>query len=384
MSWLAAAALLAAAQDPRFVEDGAPPAPVSPIAIERVTIASGLRHPWSLAFLPGGGMLVTEKDGGLVRVGADGAVTAIAGMPDDLDNVRQDPRDNSGLFDIALHPDFAANGLLYLAYASRGAGGTTTRLIRARLEGDRLTGVESLFEATPRSGDRFHYGGALLIGPDGKLYLTVGERHFMESDNPPLPVSLDVTDRRGKIFRFELDGRPAEGNPDFGPGAHPALYALGIRAVQGMTTEPGTGRIWFSEHGSTQGDEINILAPGANYGWPVRTGGGYRDPAYRPAGVEGAAYTDPVHEWRGRTVAPTGLTFYTGGIFPEWRGDLIVAGLRRGYLMRLDVEDGAVRGVEYLLEDAPVRLRNVAQGPDGALYIVTDEADGKVIRLDRR
>jgi glucose/arabinose dehydrogenase len=357
--------------------------PVSPVALQREVVARGLKHPWGMAFLPGGDLLVTEKDGGLKRIAPDGSISDIAGLPADLDNVRQDPRDNSGLFGVALHPQFRRNRLIYIAYASQGEGGTATKLVRARLGRDRLEEVKTLLLAGPRTGDRIHYGGGLVVGPDDKLYLTVGERHFNESDNPPLPVAQDIRDPRGKIYRLNLDGSIPADNPRLGRGAVPGLYALGIRAAQGIAVEPRTGRIWFSEHGSSGGDEINLLSPGANYGWPNRTSGRYRVQSYSPQAVPGAVYTEPKFVWPDRTVAPTGLTFYEGKEFPEWRGDLLVAGLRRGYLMRLRIRGGSVEGVEYLLEDAPVRLRSVRQSPAGELYVLTDEADGKVIRLKR-
>lgn len=351
-----------------------------PAAFSQTVVARGLAHPWSLAFLPDGRMLVTEKDGGLVRVERDGQVTPIAGIPG-LDNRRLSPIDNSGLFDIALHPDFARNGRLYLTYSAGGDGyGATTRLLAARLDGDRLLDPKVLFEATPRSDERFHYGGGLLIGRDRLLYLTVGERFFMEGAQPAFPVAQDVRDRRGKIYRFTLEGQPAPGNPGFGPGAVPGLYAMGIRAAQGMALEPDTGAIWFSEHGPVGGDEVNRLSAGTNYGWPIVTAGRFRDQRYRPESLPGVTHGDPIHVWTDRTVAPTGMSFVTGGRFPGWRGDLLVAGLGRGFLMRLDVEGGKVQGVEYLMEGT--RLRNVRQGPDGNLYLLTDEADGRVIRLE--
>jgi glucose/arabinose dehydrogenase len=250
--------------------------------IETATVATGFKHPWSMAFLPDGHFLVSEKEGGLVRVAPDGAKFAIAGMPEDVDRIRLTRGDNSGLFDVALHPDFAQNRRLYFAYASKDSAGTTTRLATARLLNGRLVDVRVLFDATPRSQERFHYGGGLLIDRDGLLYLTVGERLYHERDNPPLPGAQDPTSRHGKIYRFTLDGQPAPGNPDFGPGAVPGLYATGIRAAQGLAQDRDSGVIWMSEHGPTRGDEINVLRPGANYGWPVKTDGSYRDSEYRP------------------------------------------------------------------------------------------------------
>lgn len=351
--------------------------------IETVPVATGLKHPWSMAFLPGGDFLVSEKEGGLVRVTRDGAKFPVAGMPNDLDNVRRTRADNSGLFDIVLHPDFAKNRRVYFTYAAKdAAGNTTTRLSTARLDGDALVDTRSLHEAIPYTGDRFHYGGALLIDRDRYLYLAVGERHFHERDNPPLPSAQDPGDPRGKIYRFTLDGEPAAGNPDFGDDAAMGLYATGIRASQGMAQDPGTGRIWLSEHGPTGGDELNILRPRANYGWPVKTAGQYRNSDYRPGQtLRSAIFTAPAWTWTDRTVAPTGMTFYQGSQFPQWRGDLLVTGLSKGYLMRVDVDGDKVLGVDYLMTGT--RLRNVKQAADGALYLLTDEPEGKILRVER-
>lgn len=350
--------------------------------VETVPVATGLKRPWSMAFLPGGNFLVSEKEGGFVRIEPDGAKHPIAGMPGDLIDNFQGRGDNSGLFDVVLHPDFASNRRIYFTYASQGTDGVTTRLATARLVDDQLAEVRSLFEATPRSNERFHYGGGLLIDHERHLYLTVGERHFREGDNPPLPVAQDPADRRGKIYRFTLDGEPAPGNPDFGAEAVPGLYALGIRAAQGLAQEPDGGRIWMSEHGTHRGDEVNVLRPRANYGWPVHTSGRYRDTDYRPQALPGAIYTAPAWTWMDRTVAPTGLVVYSGSQFPEWRGDLILAGLSTGSLLRLDVDGDRILGEERLL--AGTRLRNVKQAPDGTLYLLTDEDDGRLLRLERR
>lgn len=350
------------------------------VHVEAVPVATGLRRPWSMAFLPRGDFLVSEKEGGLVRVEPDGTKHPIAGMPDDLDNAAQGRGDNVGLFDVVLHPDFATNQRLYVTYTSRGDGGTTTRLATARLLDDRLVDLRPLFDATPRSEERFHYGGGLLIDRQRRLYLAVGERHFRESSNPPLPVSQDPTDRRGKIYRFTLDGQPAPGNPDFGPGAVPGLYALGIRNVQGMV-QAEDGRIWLSEHGPTRGDEINLLRPRANYGWPVHTAGRHRDLDYQPQTLPGAVYTAPAWTWTDRTIAPAGLVAYRGKQFPEWRGDLLLAGLSTGSLLRLDLQGDRVIGEEPLLTGT--RLRNVKQAPDGTLYLLTDESEGRLLRLER-
>lgn len=346
---------------------GAPP------ELNFVTVAEGLKHPWSVAFLPDGDFLVAEKDGVLQRVSPDGRLTAIAGMPADLDNVRQDPRDNSGLFDVVLHPDFAANGRLYMSYAVRGRGGSTTRLATARLENNTLHDFRVLFTAAPFTEDRFHYGGALLITQDRHLLLAVGERHFNERDNPPLPAAQAPSDPRGKIHRFTLAGAPA-------PGA----VASGLRAVQGMAQD-AAGAIWFTEHGSVGGDEINRFATGANYGWPVETSGAYRNMDWKPGQtLPDVTYTAPEYTWGpNQTVAPAGLVVYSGSAFPEWRGDLIIAGLSRGSLMRADMDGGRVVAVENLIPDAPMRYRNAKVSPAGELFIVSDELNGRLVRIDR-
>lgn len=359
--------------------------PLEPrIPLIEVVIAGGLRHPWSVAFLPDGEFLVTERNGGIVRVAASGEKTPVTGVPEDLDNISRSLRDNTGLWDLALHPDFATNGRIYFTYATSGRDGTTTRLATARLAGNRLETVRTLFDATPRSVDRYHYGGALMIGQDRLLYMSVGERHYNEIDNPPLPSAQDPTDRRGKIYRFTLEGAPAPGNPRFGSDAPPGMFATGVRSPQGMTQNPATGDIWFTDHGSLGGDELNLLEAGANYGWPVEQFGRYRQPGYRPERTLGAvSYRQPVYTWGERTVAPTGVAYYTGTAFPEWQDDLIVAGLLDGHLMRVDLDGTGVRRVSDLMAERPVRLRNVRQAPDGALYILTDEQNGKLIRLER-
>ena len=351
--------------------------------LERSLVAEGLRHPWSMAFVSASEALVTEKDGYLQRLDlGSGQFRKVDGIPSDLDNVRgDDPRDNSGLFDVVLHPRFPRDRRIFLSYASKGTGGATTKVISGQYDGTRLQGVKTLLEATPRTGDRFHYGGGMVFGPDGHLYVTVGERLFHESDEPALPIAQDPSDRRGKIYRIKADGTAPADNPRFGAGAPKGLFALGIRASQGIALQPGTGTIWFSEHGSQQGDELNILKPGANYGWPILTTGRYRDADYSPPALK-RDFESPVWYWT-HTVAPTGLCFYTGAAHPEWAGNLFVAGLSRGSLWRFDIQNDRVVAAEELFVDERVRLRNVKQGPDGHLYLLTDERKGRVLRIQR-
>ncbi len=349
---------------------------------DRVTILEGLAHPWSMAFLTGSDVLVAEKDGGLKRIDLErGTQRTIAGLPTDrVDDVRrQDPRDNAGLFDILTDPGYPRDPWIYLAYAASGDGGTTTKVIRGWLKNDSLINVQPLLVAEPYSPDRFHYGGGMVFGNDGKLYITVGERYYNEIDQPEMPVAQDPTDRRGMIYRINKDGSIPDDNPDFGEDAVAGAYAIGIRAAQGMTLHPESGDIWFSEHGSLQGDEINVLRGGANYGWPIITTGNYRNPEYVPPSLD-RQYTAPVWAWE-ETVAPTGLTFYQGEEFPAWKGSLFVAGLSRGSLWRLTVKDNTVSKAEKLFEDDPVRLRKVVQSPEGRLYLLTDEENGRVMQI---
>ncbi|MEO0734479.1 MAG: PQQ-dependent sugar dehydrogenase, partial [Bacteroidota bacterium] len=206
------------------------PAPAKEVVLD------GLRHPWSICFLSEAEALITEKDGDLLRVSlVDKSRRVVRGFPSDLaDSIRvRDFRDNSGIFEVVKHPRYADNRLIYLSYAARGEGGTTTKIIRARLEEDSLQEVQSLFVATPYTTDLFHYGGGMVFGQDGKLYCTIGERLYNERDEPSLPIAQDVADKRGKIYRFNDDGTVPDDNPDFGPDAPPGLYATGIRAAQG-------------------------------------------------------------------------------------------------------------------------------------------------------
>ena len=341
----------------------------------RETVLDELKSPWGMAFISADDVLITEKEGGLVLANVrTGERRMIAGLPSDLyDRVRSEaPFDNSGLFDVALDPDFATDRWVYLSYSAQTGDGLTTKVVRARLIDDALRDMQTLLVAAPfTKGQYVHYGGGLAFGSDGALYITIGERIFNERDNPALPIAQDVADRRGKVYRLNRDGSIPPDNPDFGENAVPGLYAVGIRAAQGLTLNAATGELWFSEHGSRQGDEINRLRPGANYGWPIVTTGGYRNADYAPPPAGDTAFSEPFWSWR-QTVAPTGLAFYAGEIFPEWRGDLFVSGLSRGSFWRFDFEDGRIVAVEELFVDDRIRSRDVAVAPDGALYMLTD------------
>ncbi len=364
------------------------------------TVLTGLNKPWSMAFLTEQEVLITEKDGDLIWANLETkARKVIEGLPGDVARkIRIDTSKhafgifppsahglersfNAGWFQVLLDPDFEKNAWVYLSYAAENdKKESTTKVIRGKLNGMRLTSVEVLFEAAPYSHGLFHYGGGMIFGPDGKLYITIGERNLFEKNNPSLPLAQDMLDKRGKVIRLNPDGSIPKDNPVFQERSVPGLFALGIRASQGLTIRPGTEDIWFSEHGTIQGDELNILKPGVNYGWPYKTSGRYRTSDYHPQVPDGLVFEDPVYFWD-KTVAPTGLAFYAGREFPDWNGNLIVPGLSKGSLWRMEIENDQVTAAEELYIDDRVRLRKVVVSPRGQLYLLTDEENGKIIRV---
>lgn len=363
-------------------------------------VLENLKRPWSMAFISEDEVLITEKDGQLVRVHLPSkSRTVIQGIPADrADSVITRPADatslhyprgieaglkttfNEGLLEVVLDPLFSTNSRLFLSYVSEADSGTTTRVISATLENDSLANVNTLLLATPHSDGSFHYGGAMVFGPDGTLYLSVGDRLFSEARQPNPPIAQDLSDTRGMIYRLNPDGTIPADNPDLGADAIPGAFAYGIRNVQGLALHPESGTIWFSEHGTIQGDEINMLQAGANYGWPLRTTGRYRAPDYNPTTPDNVSFTAPKWHWL-HTVAPTGLVFYTGNEFPEWKNNLIVAGLSRGSLWRFQINEGTITSAEELFVNDRIRTRNVVQSPAGILYLLSDEPNGKLIRI---
>ncbi len=336
-----------------------------------VPVVSGLDHPWSMAFLPDGRMLVTERPGRLRIVDQGRLVKGpVSGLPP------IEERGQGGLLDVALHPRFAENGLVYLSYAGPGPGGVGTEVARGKLVGRRLENVEILFRMEPKSGARQHFGSRLVFDRQGYLYITLGDRGEMERAQRP-------GDHAGSVIRLHDDGRVPADNPFVGQkGWKPEKYTLGHRNMQGAALHPRTGELWTHEHGPQGGDEINVIRAGVNYGWPVITYGvNYVTGTKIGEGNRKPGMAQPVHYWT-PSIAPSGMAFYTGDAFPRWRGDLFVGALRDEMVVRLRLDGERVVVEERFLKGVLGRIRDVRQGPDGFLYLLTDEDDGALVRLE--
>ncbi len=336
-----------------------------------VILIEGLDHPWGLAFLPDGRMLVTERSGQL-RVIDNGVLGAdpIKGLPV-ISTYGQ-----GGLLDVALHPDFERNRLIYLSYAAAGDGGFGTEVARGRLRGDRLEDVEVIFHALPKFDGGRHFGSRLVFGRDGLLYISLGDRGYR-------PNGQDLSSHPGSIIRLRDDGSVPKDNPFVGEsGARPEIFTYGNRNVQGMALEPDTGKLWAHEHGPQGGDEVNIVRAGTNYGWPTITyGRNYGFGTKIGEGTQKNGMAQPVLQWT-PSIAPSGMTFYDGNRFPNWRGNLFVGSLKFEYLVRLETEGERVVHLEKLIEGVIGRIRDVRQGPDGLIYLLTDESNGVLARIE--
>lgn len=336
------------------------------------TIVGGLEHPWALAFLPNGDMLVTERPGRLRSIHNGVLSEPINGLPDVV-AVKQ-----GGLLDLALDPNFTANRLIYLSFSEpRPEGGNGTSVARARLseDGANVTALVVIFRQLPAIDSNAHFGGRIAFAPDGTLFLTLGERYTMRDSAQDLGTHL------GKIVHITTDGKPAPGNPFIGrAGALPEIWSYGHRNPQGAAIEPATGLLWTVEHGAQGGDEINRPEGGKNYGWPVITYGKDYDDSKIGEGTAKEGMEQPLYYWD-PSIAPSGLAFYKGDMFPEWEGDLLVGALKGQKLVRLDVEQGKIVGEGAMLEDLGERIRDVRVGPDGAVYLLTDSPEGRVLRL---
>lgn len=356
-------------------------------ALRPVTVATGLQNPWALAFLPAAGgeparMLVTEKAGRLRIVSADGRVgEPVAGVP------AVDARGQGGLLDVAVDPKFADNRLVYLSYAEPGtgaeAGRNGTAVLRARLDGNRLADAQVIFRQQPKVDSNHHFGSRLVFGRDGHLFVTLGDRYSRRDDAQTLDNHL------GKVVRITPTGevpadnpyaRPAAGAPT---GALPQIWSYGHRNLQGAALHPQTGALWTHEHGPQGGDELNLTEAGRNHGWPVITYGREYGTGFRIGeGTARAGIVAPLTHWV-PSIAPSGMAFLTSERYPGWQGSLFVGALRGQMLVRLELDGSKVLREERLLASLGQRIRDVRQGPDGWLYLLTDARDGKLIRLER-
>jgi aldose sugar dehydrogenase len=355
----------------------APPPPPQPAKVVKTgykvtEIAKGLDHPWSMAFLPDGSMLVTERVGRLRLIKGGSLMSQpIAGVP------AVHTGSQAGLFDIVLHPNFAQNNIVYLTYAAGTAAANGTQVARARFDGVTLQDFHVIFKAMPLKGGNNHYGGRLAFLPDGTFALTIGEGFEYREK------AQDLTSDLGKIVRLNEDGSTPKDNPFLGQAtARPEIYTWGHRNPQGLIYDAQSGRLYETEHGPRGGDELNIIVAHKNYGWPVITYGMDYSGAYVSPYTQRAGLEQPVIYWT-PSIAPSGLAMYHGDKFPEWRGDLFVGALAFKHLRRVHLDSrGEVVDQEELLNDLHWRIRDVRSAPDGYIYVCTDEADGRVLRLE--
>ena len=336
------------------------------------TVASGLDHPWSMAFLPDGRVLVTERAGRLRVVAKGRPIETISGVPGVYE------ASQGGLFDVVLHPRFASNGIIYLSYAAGTPAANFTRIMRARLDGKTLVDQKVIFEVSPPKNTPVHYGGRMVFMRDGTLVMTIGDGFDFREQAQRLESGL------GKLIRIRDDGSIPPDNPFVGKkGAQPSIWSYGHRNEQGLAYDAASGRLYEQEHGPRGGDEINIIVRGGNYGWPVATQGvDYSGASISPF-KSYKGMIDPIAVWV-PSIAPSGLAVYRGAMFPEWNGDLLVGALAAQELRRVDLDAaGKVAGETRIFPEISVRVRDVRVAPDGAIWVTTDEDEGKVLRISR-
>jgi aldose sugar dehydrogenase len=335
--------------------------------------ATGLEHPWGMAFLPDGRLLVTERPGRLRLVARDGKLSApLAGVP------QVAASGQGGLLDVALDPKFAANRTLYLSFSERGEGGTAgTAVARARLGQGRLEDVRVIYRQHPKVVGGGHYGSRLVFRRDGTLFVTQGDRMRYREQ------AQDLTSGLGKIVRINTDGSIPKDNPFVKrKDARPEIWSYGHRNAQAATLHPATGDLWTVEHGARGGDELNRPQAGKNYGWPVITYGVDYSGAKIGTGTVKAGMEQPVYYWD-PVIAPSGMIVYTGDAYPQWKNSLFIGSLSPGALVRLTLENNRVTGEQRFFGQLNERIRDVEQGPDGLLYLLTDAPRGRVLRVER-
>ncbi|MGI9629200.1 MAG: PQQ-dependent sugar dehydrogenase [Longimicrobiales bacterium] len=361
-----------------------------------VTVAEGLIRPFSMTFTPAGDLLVTERPGRL-RIIRDGSLlpNAVEGLPDVIALGRgarsMNGLEQAGMRDVVLHPDFASNRLLYLSYTKPGADSLGNLAVaRGRFENDRLTDVEELFlaDATGNGTDRSSmWGGRLAFDGAGYLFITLGDRQWPSAGDLSAHPAQDLSNHNGSTVRLHDDGRVPQDNPFVGvPEARPEIWTYGHRNAQGMAFHPETGDLWQNEHGPQGGDELNLILPGQNYGWPVvGYGVNYRSGAAIHDGIQQDGMADPTHVWV-PSIGASGMLFYSGQAFPNWQGDMLVGGLSGQRLLRLTLDGQSVVGEETLIHDMG-RIRDIQQGPDGSIYLAIDgstrDVDGPATEILR-
>ena len=362
-------------QKPAFAGQTRAPGLNSAISGQYQTLASGLDHPWGMAFLPTGEILVTERAGRLRVYGKDGKLSpTVTGLPAIY------AQGQGGLLGVAIDPDYAKNGLVYWSYAEETDGVNGTAVARGKLAlgaAPKVDDVQVIWRQTPKMASALHFGGRLVFGRDGKLFITTGERSIpagrVQAQN------LDGT--LGKVVRINADGSIPSDNPFVNTaGAKPDIWSLGHRNIQSATLD-AQGRLWTVEHGARGGDELNRPEPGKNYGWPLITyGEEYSGKPISEGATQKAGLEQPVYYWD-PVIAPSGMALYNGALFPALKGSLLIGSMREQHVARLVLKDDKVVGEERLFADIGGRVRDVSVGPDGAIYVLTDEEDGKLIRI---
>lgn len=361
-------------QQPAFAGQTRAPGVRTAVAMAHTVVASGLEEPWGLALLPDGRWLVTERPGRLRIITAAGAVgEPIAGLP------AVDAQGQGGLLDIVTGPTFADDRMIYWSYAEPREGGNGTAVARGRLsdDGSRVEAVQVIFRAMPTYAGRLHYGSSLAFAPDGRLFITVGER----SDVPMRPQAQDLGSHMGKTIRINADGSVPSDNPFVGrAGALPEIWSLGHRNAQGVAIA-ANGDVWTVEHGTRGGDEVNLDRAGLNYGWPdVTYGVEYRGTPINGGITAREGTEQPAYYWD-PSIAPGGMILYDGAMFPGWRGNLLVAVLKDKHIARLVLDGNRIVGEERLMTDLGERVRDLAVAADGSVWAITDETNGKLVRL---
>lgn len=360
----------------------APPPSGQPRVVE---LLAGLASPWGLAFLPDGRMLVTQKAGTMVILSADGRriESGLTGVP------AVDSAGQGGLLDVVLDPDYASSQRVFWTFSEKDSvsGQSGTAVARGRLVGAALQEVRVIFRQVPKVGGSGHYGSRLAFRGDKTLFVTLGERQQDDPSNPTTLNAQSPANHLGKVVRIDRDGLFPADNPDFGPNAQPGLWSIGHRNPQGAAIHPTTGELWITEHGPQGGDELNRIVPGRNYGWPIRSYGcpygstPADSSCWVGGGIHAPTYVEPVTYWVPYSIAPAGLTFYTGDKFPEWQGQALLGALAGTALWRVELNGSTVVQREELFKSLGERIRCVRQGPDGWLYLLTDS--GKLLRVER-